>query len=122
MDDPDQATAAAVEGEHALLEPDVRRSTDRLTALLHPDFAEIGSSGRRWDRDAIVAQLTTTEQTTAVRVEDLLAVFVAPGIVQLRYVSVVGDRRTHRSSIWVHDECGWRVWYHQGTPVETDDG
>jgi len=26
-------------------------------------------------------------------------------------------RRTLRSSLWVADEAGWRIRFHQGTPV-----
>ncbi|MGH3423978.1 MAG: tetratricopeptide repeat protein, partial [Nocardioidaceae bacterium] len=118
MDSPDDAIEAVVGGELRLLDPDVRRSADQLCALLHPDFVEHGASGRRWDRDSIVAALTSADRTSPIRVEDMLPVVVAPGIVHLRYVSANGSRRAQRSSIWVHDECGWRAWFHQGTLIQ----
>ncbi|WP_370626547.1 DUF4440 domain-containing protein [Streptomyces sp. NBRC 110035] len=51
------AAAAAVEAELKLLDPEVRRSPERVGELLHPEFVEIGASGRVWDRDAIIALL-----------------------------------------------------------------
>ncbi|MFD9876145.1 hypothetical protein ACFWXJ_18260, partial [[Kitasatospora] papulosa] len=46
MTDPSPAVATAVEGELRLLDPVVRASADVLVTLLHPDFREIGTSGR----------------------------------------------------------------------------
>lgn len=59
MTDPHTAahTTAAIEAELKLLDPEVRRSPQRVGELLHPEFVEIGASGRIWDRDAIIALL-----------------------------------------------------------------
>lgn len=121
MDSPEEAIEAVVRAELELLDPDVRRSAEQLTALLHPDFVELGSSGRRWDRDSMIASLTCSDQTSRAHAVDMVPVSVAPGVVHLRYVSVNGRRRAQRSSIWVHDECGWRAWFHQGTVIEDAD-
>ena len=43
--------------EIALLQPATRADAARLDALLHPDFLEIGASGRRHDKAAILAAL-----------------------------------------------------------------
>ncbi|MFJ8464488.1 DUF4440 domain-containing protein [Streptomyces swartbergensis] len=51
------AVEAAIEGEPALLDPDVRRSPERVGALLHPGFHEFGASGRHWSRCAVIAAL-----------------------------------------------------------------
>ena len=42
--------------ELSLLDPQVRRSPERVQRLLHPDFREFGVSGA-WERDGIVAAL-----------------------------------------------------------------
>ena len=38
--------------ELSLLDPQVRRSPERVERLLHPDFREFGASGAAWDRAA----------------------------------------------------------------------
>lgn len=40
--------------EMELLRPEVRASRERLESLLDDDFVEIGASGRRWTREAII--------------------------------------------------------------------
>lgn len=117
MSSPDEAIEAAVDGERQLLDPDVRRSADRLVALVHPDFVELGASGRRWDRDSIIESLTTSPEAPEAQIVDMVPVLVAKGVVHLRYVAATSQRRSHRSSIWLHDESGWRIWFHQGTRI-----
>lgn len=58
MPEHNPAVEAAIMGELRLLDAEVRRSPERLGALLHPDFYEFGSSGRLWDRAAVLAELT----------------------------------------------------------------
>lgn len=43
--------------ELALLDSAVRRDPERVRELLHPDFVEIGRSGRRWTMNATIAAL-----------------------------------------------------------------
>ncbi|WP_408994882.1 hypothetical protein [Streptomyces sp. 1268] len=44
---------------------------------------------------------------------------LAPGIVHLTYETDFGGRRARRSSLWRRrdGETGWRMYYHQATPV-----
>ncbi len=46
-------------------------------------------------------------------------VLLAPDLVHLTYESVIAGRRARRSSLWRKGEgdTGWRLYYHQGTPV-----
>ena len=43
--------------ERELLRPETRADLGRTGVLLHPDFTEIGSSGRIWTRDAMMMAL-----------------------------------------------------------------
>lgn len=61
MTEPSPAVAAAIEAELRLLDPVVRVSEDLLASMLHPDFREIGTSGRIWDRDTIIGVLTAAD-------------------------------------------------------------
>jgi hypothetical protein len=62
--------------ELALLRPEVRAAHDRLEALLDDDFVEIGASGRRWERDAIIAVAT---KFVVARERRALEVHFSPG-------------------------------------------
>ena len=50
---------------------------------------------------------------------DIVGVLLAPGLVHLTYETCFEGRRARRSSLWRRrdEETGWRMYYHQGTPV-----
>ncbi|GAA5011808.1 nuclear transport factor 2 family protein [Streptomyces siamensis] len=113
------AVEAAIEGELRLLDPAIRRSPERLGALLHPEFHEFGSSGRLWDRASIIAELTAvpgagTRPMTASRMR---GVQLAADLVHLTFdTEGHNGRRAHRSSLWRRSVDGWLLYFHQGTP------
>lgn len=107
--------AIVEELERELLGPLVRGDIGRTAVLLHPDFVEIGSSGRMWTRDAMMMALeedpgerTDIEILSADRIEDTS--------VLLTYRSFGRAGTTLRSSLWVLDGARWRLRFHQGTP------
>jgi hypothetical protein len=104
--------------ELRLLQPQVRASAEQLERLLDADFIEFGASGRRYQRQQIIAALVA-EPELEIQVRDFECVPLAPGLVQLRYISrVVRDgviRQAWRSSIWRCADDGWRILFHQGT-------
>jgi hypothetical protein len=110
-----------IELERDLLSPAVREDRGRLELLLHPDFVEVGASGRRWTRAAIIDELAATRAGPPVveplDVSDMAAHRVAPGAILVTFTTVRGGRRVHRSSLWVGGPDGWSVRFHQGTPV-----
>lgn len=114
---------AAIAGELSLLDPAVRASRSAAQRLLDPDFVEVGKSGRRWNRDEMLAELPEMEGSaeSGARIEHsrMTGVLLAPGIVHLTYETVNRGVRARRSSLWRRrdDGAGWRVFYHQGTPV-----
>jgi len=48
--------------EMSLHHPEVRCSAERLGALLHPSFKELGSSGTKYTREEILVQLSSQQQ------------------------------------------------------------
>jgi len=98
--------------ERRLLDPAVRARAEEVRVLLHPDFAEIGASGRAWDRDSVVAALAG-DPGGVTAVSDLSAALVAPGVALVTYATD-GSRR---SSLCVRGRDGWQVRFHQGTPT-----
>ncbi|MGW1814781.1 nuclear transport factor 2 family protein [Streptomyces sp. NPDC002125] len=122
MTEPSPAVAAAIEGELRLLDPVVRGSAEVLAALLHPEFREIGTSGRLWERTTIIAALTGPDAPhpgplTASRMRgDQLA----PDLVHLTFDTESRGLRSHRSSLWRLSGGGWRLYFHQATPFIDD--
>jgi hypothetical protein len=106
--------------ERSLLTPEVRDSAETLEGLLAPDFVEFGASGRRFSRADVVADLAA-EEAVSYSADGFECVELAPGLVQLRYLSEArsasGLRRARRSSFWRQDATGWRMTFHQGTVI-----
>jgi hypothetical protein len=100
--------------ELRLLEPEVRADRREVERLLHPEFREIGASGRLWDRESMVAALAEDPGTGATASE-MEARVVGEGVVLVTYVAESAARRSRRSSVWVRGADGWRVLFHQGT-------
>jgi hypothetical protein len=107
--------------EVELHHPGVRCNRERLEQLLHPEFHEVGRSGRAYNRETIVNFLASQESQPVIRSEEFSVALLAPGVALLTYRSahVEQDARlvnhTLRSSVWLKASKGWQLRYHQGT-------
>ena len=105
--------------EETLLRPEVRRSREQMDALLADDFVEYGSSGRIYDKAAI---LETAEKSFdgQLSLHGFSAKVLAPTVALVNYRSVLrradgSESHSLRSSIWLRAEKGWKLIFHQGT-------
>jgi len=101
--------------ERELLDPAVRSDSSRVAGLLHPDFAEIGRSGRLWGRDDTL-QALSSEESEVVELEVLATDVVADGVILLTARTSDARGGTLRSSLWQRSGDRWRLRFHQGTP------
>ncbi|MFJ9021942.1 DUF4440 domain-containing protein [Streptomyces sp. NPDC102259] len=105
------------------MDPAVRASRARFERLLDPEFVEVGSSGRRYTYEDMLAWLPdhpgSSQGGPRYEPPAITGVFLAPGLVHLTFETRLDGRRTRRSSLWRRGsgETGWRMYYHQGTPV-----
>lgn len=103
-----------------------RRSAARLKELLHPEFREIGRSGRAYCRDTIIERLTDAEPPK-VHAENFRRVDLEVGVALITYKSAHVDsegrlnRFSLRSSLWLQGQEGWQIVFHQGTPAQGGD-
>ena len=112
----DGGLAEVVRHELMLLDPSVRRSPEHVASLLHPDFVEVGASGRAWDARSVLAALQDEADDEAVaRAADVVAVRLSDDVVLVTYTSHRAGRATLRSSVWLRIGSAWRLRYHQGT-------
>ncbi len=114
----------ALEASH-LLGP-VRASRSHLEALLHPEFTEIGASGKLHTRADTLAHLPQESQAQPeleLTLADFKAQQLTPGLALTTYTTTRTNPDTHtttqarRSSIWKREANTWRLFFHQGTPV-----
>ena len=109
--------------ETELHHPGVRCDAARLEQLLHPDFHEVGRSGRAYDRATVIQFLAEEGGSPAVAPDDFRVCQLAAGVALLTYRSAHqgpnGQREAHtlRSSVWVQEGTCWKLRYHQGTPA-----
>lgn len=98
--------------ERALLTDEVRSDAVAVATLLHPDWKEIGVSGRLWSREDVLASIAPGE---AVDLEVLSANELASGAVLLLWRAHSARGTRLRSSVWVRDGGRWQQLFCQGT-------
>jgi len=109
--------------EVELHHPGVRCSRARLEQLLHPDFHEVGRSGKPYDRETVVNYLASLQVQPVVASDCFAVVELGATVALLTYRSahVEPDKsRVHhtlRASLWLQSAHGWQLRYHQGTPA-----
>ncbi|SDZ73455.1 hypothetical protein SAMN02910418_00024 [Bowdeniella nasicola] len=114
----DRLITLAWRGEEELLSPRVRRDSELFRQFLADDFREIGRSGRRWNRDEIIAELVTEESSlTDAVLSEPEAQVIAHGIVLLSYRLQLGQQHSRHSSLWRVSENSAQCIFHQGTPA-----
>lgn len=112
-----QLRALEIELHH----PSVRCHRDRMLVLLHPEFREVGRSGRAYSREAIFNLLSAQQTQPAITSDSFVVTALAADVALLTYRSAhIGPDKqltnhTLRSSLWVKTSVGWQLRYHQGT-------
>ncbi len=102
--------------ERSALSDEVRSDRAAMAALLHPQWQEVGQSGRLWTREELLAEvgpLGTEVSLDVVSVERL-----SPDSILLLWRSITDDGSALRSSLWVRTSSGWQQRFHQGTREE----
>ena len=92
-------------------------------AVLHDSLVEFGSSGRVWTRDEVLEALAAGARTDAVSIEGFDVHVVRPGVFLVMFETVETDpstgltARRRRSSLWMREGDGFRLRFHQSTPI-----
>lgn len=109
--------------EIELHHPGVRSASARLEQLLHAAFHEVGRSGRKYDRNTVLAFLAQESERPAIESDGFAVELLADDLALLSYRSAhrlsngTLANHTHRVSLWQRTSAGWQVRYHQGTPA-----
>jgi len=98
--------------ERSLLTDEVRADRAAVAALLHPDWQEVGRSGRLWTREDCLAEIGPIDP---VDVEVVSTDRIGPDTILLLWRTSTADRSTLRSTLWVRTGGQWQARFHQGT-------
>jgi len=110
--------------EESLLRPDVRSSAQELDNLLADDFIEVGSSGRVYDKQQVIAALQD-EPAQSYTLDEFNIRLLGPDVILATYRiarrSEPSANPTHslRSSLWRYQGERWQLLFHQGTPTDS---
>ena len=114
----DSIEVTVMQLELELLDPGVRSDAVRLDTLIADDFLEVGASGLSFGKAAVLARLPE-ERGVVFLASAMQAYTLAPNVVLVTYTVERSQQghtiRSHRSSVWLNNPCGWQVRYHQGT-------
>jgi hypothetical protein len=115
-----------IELERSLHLFSVRQNKKRRRKLLHPEFYEIGRSGKSYNYDEINAMMDAEQQSKGrVHSQEYDVIALTPSIYQLIYKSAwideagVASFHSKRSSIWIKHKKQWQLKYHHGTPCQS---
>lgn len=113
----EEPTAEVVALERSLLSAEVRTDAAAAAALLHPDWQEVGVSGRLWSREEMLAVIAPLDDPT---LEVVSVTEVAAGVVLLVWRGDSGSGAALRSSLWVRrpGAAQWRQLFHQATAAD----
>jgi hypothetical protein len=106
--------------ETALHKREVRNSPKEVYELLADEFVEFGSSGRVYDKPAMIKALNNETSDPQITVEEFTVRDLAPDVVLVTYKSKPAGSQVItalRSSIWKRIDSRWQVVFHQGTRV-----
>ncbi len=114
----DAGDAAPTDEEHvvamerALLTDEVRSDRAAVAALLHPDWQEVGRSGRLWTRDDVLDEIGPIDP---VGFEVVSTDRLRDDAILLLWRTSTDERSTLRSTLWLRTGGQWQARFHQGT-------
>ncbi len=108
--------------ENSLLQPEVRKSAEKIAGLLADDFIEFCSSGKvyKYERGDFFADGTNIDALKW-EIEDFSVDLIANDIILAKYkvikYSELEENKKYslRSSIWKCTNSEWKMIFHQGT-------
>ena len=105
--------------ELELLQPEVRKSKERLDELIADDFVEIGTSGKQYKKEDVINDLAKELETKFV-IQNFNIIEISPDSILATYQvtkELSSDKKkidSSRTSIWKNINGRWQIVFHQG--------
>jgi len=121
----DKLLGTLVELEESLFTQEVRKSSEKLSELIHDDFEEVVSSGQILNKADVVAWLSK-EMGYEIHASGYEVRSLSEEIALLKYkTKTIKDNNevsyAIRASIWKHENKKWKMLYHQATLMKVDN-
>ena len=90
-----------------------------MDAVLHPDFFEFGRGGKVFSRQQIM-DIPAGEIDATIPFDEFAVHPLDDNCAMVTYISeerYAGLSRANRCSIWLKTSDGWKLRFHQGTPI-----
>jgi hypothetical protein len=127
--EPDLITEPALRGvldelrrrEPIFHHPEFGASRADFENMMVDDFWEVGASGQRYSKSAVLDELArrySREYVDQWETLDFHCRKLAGEVYLLTYTLLQGKRKTRRSTIWQNTPAGWKIVFHQGTVVQ----
>ena len=106
--------------------PEFGRTRQDFENMTDTAFWEVGASGRRYDRESVIAEVTKRYEDPQYhgihalpesnwQMKDFWCREIALNSYLLTYTLIQADRVTRRATIWQRSGNSWKILYHQGT-------
>jgi len=108
--------------EKTLLDPELRRASDKLAHLVADDFTEFGSSGHAYNKKRVLF-LLRKQAPSRLQIEEFRVIEISDTAALVTYRAYSestrnnGTRSSLRSSLWIQRNGTWQLIFHQGTAV-----
>jgi hypothetical protein len=101
--------------------PEFGSSRESFESMTDSQFWEVGASGSRYSRAYVLDVLEercANPVNESWQADDFFCQEIAPDNYLLTYTLNQNGRVTRRATLWRWSSAGWKIVYHQGTPVE----
>ena len=99
----------------------VRAVPDAVLAILDEEFVEIDSAGRIWNAAGVAEALSLNPEPHDGDMESTRMLRLSDDVYLVTYsatsTSPSGEDLIRHTSVWVREDGGWRVVFHQQTRV-----
>lgn len=117
----DDLASRVRDAERDLLSSVVRQDARRLRELIHPDFTEIGRSGRLWTRSDLLVELVEEPTRQTPETDEWVVQRLDVDTVLVTYRVIAADRVSRHSSVWATAGESLALRFHQGTDQSPGD-
>lgn len=107
--------------EESLWIAEYRFDREKMNQILAEDFFEYGQSSRIYQRTDTL-NVPAQEIHAVIPLTDFKIRLIESHVAQVTYISIVdyadGEARALRSSLWSRTQEGWKLRFHQRTPLQ----
>ncbi len=93
-----------------------------LKNRIHDEFIEFGKLGQVFDKNSIIKYLNHLDSDRDIEIQHFIIKSLKDDLIIAHYLSNEKEVsiKALRTSIWVKECMGWKLYFHQGTVIDSD--